>query len=721
MNKRTTIKITLQSDLCVGSGYSYAGVIDSDVTSDRYGFPYIPARRLKGCMREAAEMIRVVLGPNTITALFGDRGQKRPGGLMIGNARIANYALIAEAAGDPAFHRQYTRDTILQQFSSVRAQTMINADGTAKDNSLRFIRVINQASPLAKPDHPENLSFYAEVSYPEEYENDLAMIVQATRSIGMNRNRGLGHVRCELNAADAQTIAATTADAAGDDEAVEIRYILTNEEPLMISMGSDNVSETYIPGRMILGSLAANYLDGHAERAEDTAFRDLFLNGSRTQFLNAYITNGQGERCVPVPGYIRRLKKTKHLVNYELIHMAPGPEDDKIAPEELATYEVTGGNQPKTLAGKYCVIDRNHDIQIRETERQLTYHHRHQHGDEEVQLYSHLEVTEGQSFVGIIRTSAAYKDLVISLLEQGLQIGKSRSAQYGKCATEVQAVVPAAADLISVHKGDDVLVSLSAPAVLLENGQELTGYEQVYEAVARDLGIDGKVGTAMPEPDGRQPFGMIDTGLIYGYQSVWNLRRTPVAAISAGSVLVYHMEEDVQIDRNRLIGSMQLEGCGEIHVENMVDLPYRLKAADASRQMEGTATGNMPQMLQALTDRIDLERRLAERMKDIRSDRVQNGLQRLTASALGRITLMLREARESGKDCPGGQYSDYLERIDSIKTEEVKRVARQFAEKCNPENLGDLSDYWSAIALEGLTCQKYLKKQKDLKEQKGEV
>ena len=49
--------ITLKSDLCVGSGYSYAGIIDSDICYDALGLPYIPARRLKGCLREAAELM----------------------------------------------------------------------------------------------------------------------------------------------------------------------------------------------------------------------------------------------------------------------------------------------------------------------------------------------------------------------------------------------------------------------------------------------------------------------------------------------------------------------------------------------------------------------------------------------------------------------------------------------------------------------------------------
>lgn len=713
--KVSTIKITLQSDLCVGSGYSYAGVIDSDVVSDPYGFPYIPARRLKGCMKEAAEMISVVLGPDTIADLFGERGQQNPGRLMIGNARLANYQELTAAAGQPAFNQRYPKETILQQFSSVRAQTRINADGTAMDNSLRFIRVINQHSPLAGVDEKENLTFYAEVRYPEECENELAMIAQATRSIGMNRNRGLGSVSCELDTAGAQTLTAVAPVVGDDSSVVEIHYTITNEEPLMISIDSDNVSETYIPGRMILGALATNYLHTPGAQAEDTAFRALFLDGSTTQFLNAYITDGEGARCIPVPGYIRRLKKSKKLVNYEKVQDAPNDKTPNITSDRVTAYGVMDGNQPKALAGKYCTIREDHKIRIKETERQLTYHHRHRHGDEEVQLYSHLEVTEGQNFAGVIRTTAAYQELVISLLEQGLQIGKSRSAQYGKCVVTVQQAAAVTPNVFHAHTGEEILVSLSAPAVIAKDGCEVLDYQGVYDQIARDLHIDGKVGPSRRDPDGKNPFGMIDTRLIYGYQSVWNLRRTPVAAISESSVLVYHMEADAEIDCSQLIGERNLEGYGEIHVEHMTDMPYALEE-DKGKAVNNEETIQVPSALQALTDRIDLQNRLADRMEEIRSDQVQRILKPLSPAALGRVTLMLREAREVSKDSKQ-QYDNYLERIRSIKTKSTQEQAERYAERCNPANLGDLQDYWSDIALEGLTCQKYHKKQDDKKRQ----
>ena len=38
---RRNLKIQLMSDMCAGSGYSYGGVIDSDIAYDEYGLPQI--------------------------------------------------------------------------------------------------------------------------------------------------------------------------------------------------------------------------------------------------------------------------------------------------------------------------------------------------------------------------------------------------------------------------------------------------------------------------------------------------------------------------------------------------------------------------------------------------------------------------------------------------------------------------------------------------------
>ena len=81
---QNSLKITLKSDLCAGSGFSYAGLIDSDISYDKYGVPFISGRRLKGCMKESAYMIKT--DQAQIKRIFGVSGDNGSYGVIIGNA-----------------------------------------------------------------------------------------------------------------------------------------------------------------------------------------------------------------------------------------------------------------------------------------------------------------------------------------------------------------------------------------------------------------------------------------------------------------------------------------------------------------------------------------------------------------------------------------------------------------------------------------------------------
>lgn len=77
--KSMKIKIKLLSDLCTASGETHNSLIDLDVVYDKYGLPYIPAKRLKGCIREAAlEMQELGLVTETqFGQMFGQSGSQK--------------------------------------------------------------------------------------------------------------------------------------------------------------------------------------------------------------------------------------------------------------------------------------------------------------------------------------------------------------------------------------------------------------------------------------------------------------------------------------------------------------------------------------------------------------------------------------------------------------------------------------------------------------------
>ena len=159
------LTITLCSDLCAGSGYAYAGVIDSDICYDDFGLPYIPAKRLKGCMRESAQSILYdFISQEDVEKLFGAAGEKSCGLLAINNARISNYDKIVEELkilrkNSSEVVAYASQQEILNQFTQIKAQTSIDENGIADDNTLRYTRVVKQYSPIRNHAYASNNRF----------------------------------------------------------------------------------------------------------------------------------------------------------------------------------------------------------------------------------------------------------------------------------------------------------------------------------------------------------------------------------------------------------------------------------------------------------------------------------------------------------------------------------------------------------------------------------
>lgn len=195
------IRITLRSDLCSGSGESAGNRIDNDIYTDACGLPYIPARRIKGCLRDAAMELRRMGCPEAqsdeaITALFGD-GDGRMGCLQLEDAQLPGSesikAFLRRELPEPL--RRYAAPAeIAKIFSYVRGNTRME-DGVAARGSLRFTRVLSQDSLF----HPgEDTQMTCRVYQPEpRLDALLTKCCRATRRMGMNRNRGLGAVRLE--------------------------------------------------------------------------------------------------------------------------------------------------------------------------------------------------------------------------------------------------------------------------------------------------------------------------------------------------------------------------------------------------------------------------------------------------------------------------------------------------------------------------------------------
>lgn len=652
MKKRGILKITLRSDLCMSSGYTWAGAVDSDICYDEYGLPYLPARRLKGSMKKAAESsLYSILSPGVLEKMFGRPGAGGVEGITMDSARLEGYEKIREAfeelrRTDRFLNKYLEKEKVLECFTRVLGQTKLE-DGTASDRSLRYIRVLNAKSPLDR----KPLVFLAEVSFEDEdgtVEKGLSMAARATRNLGLRRNRGLGSVTCELIGVKEESEGPVRNAEAGDAMAV-ISYTVRNTAPLLLCAGANDISENYISGQSVLGRLAANYLSLPGKSAEDEIFRELFLQG-KAIFTNLMPVQS-GQVYYPAPFYLKRLKRTKKLVN-TLLPYERESMDRAFSQEE--------GNQAQKLKGKFAHI--GEQTAVHEVSKCVVYHYSRTQKTREGQeglLYSLEAVKENQRFSGKICFPQKYAGLMEQLLTQKeLRFGKSKGAEYGKCILESLDITEAKEERFPVSKGELFAVILLSDSVFFSENDYTINYDEIYKKIAEELQIS-------KEKDVKK--SMMRTKELFGYQTKWNLRKAPVPAVAAGSVFVYKAAENMTI-QNRFIGEKNGEGCGQIRLERLADMAYIVEEKQEQKAAEEMNAATAA-VLQPLIGLVAEKLALSSLKKQALEERKLN----VSASTLGRAVLMLQESLDENREDGYGALCSFAKRISSIKRGEERR------------------------------------------------
>lgn len=192
--KTYNMVIKLLSDTLPGSGDTFTSYVDVDIIFDNYGIPYIPARRVKGILRESAEELDSLFDKATINMslknfigkFLGTRGNWESGLLSISNFYIPSYLETIKLLEDNTFSIpfNYTMD----YFTIIRKQTSMDEEyRLTKDGSLRTVRLLKK-----------DLAFSGTVSLEPEYENQFAIICAYTNKLGSNKKRGFGTIKIEL-------------------------------------------------------------------------------------------------------------------------------------------------------------------------------------------------------------------------------------------------------------------------------------------------------------------------------------------------------------------------------------------------------------------------------------------------------------------------------------------------------------------------------------------
>ena len=179
----------------VATGEGRSGSVDTICARDQDGFPFVPARQVRGLFREAvrdAEELGWVEDGSTVS-LFGSRAMvdedlgpdTRPGTLRFESARIGDVdRQTILSSGDTE---------ILNGMFDIRRSTAME-NGMAKDRSLRTDEV---AIPL---------TLSAEVSAltgaPEDWEDILRAAAPLIRAAGQKRTRGFGRCAVAINSTE---------------------------------------------------------------------------------------------------------------------------------------------------------------------------------------------------------------------------------------------------------------------------------------------------------------------------------------------------------------------------------------------------------------------------------------------------------------------------------------------------------------------------------------
>jgi CRISPR/Cas system CSM-associated protein Csm3 (group 7 of RAMP superfamily) len=188
-----TIKytITFLSDWHAGSGLSSGAEADAVVVKDKDNLPYLPGKTIKGLLKDAIldmkEVQPTMFNENDMNGLFGfeiiDEETKKVLSTSAGTLFFSNVELNATEKSEIS-------EEMSKHLYRNLASTTIDDKGVAKQNSLRTIEV---TIPLV---------LYGEISKNEDFSaTEIELLKNAmgwTRSLGSNRNRGLGRCKIEL-------------------------------------------------------------------------------------------------------------------------------------------------------------------------------------------------------------------------------------------------------------------------------------------------------------------------------------------------------------------------------------------------------------------------------------------------------------------------------------------------------------------------------------------
>jgi CRISPR-associated protein Csx10 len=627
------IKIELISDLCSGSGESIPGLVDIDITYDEYGIPYIPARRLKGTLREAAleviEALPTKYDRSFLDDIFGVPGSNEPGMLKLGNATIADYEKLVEDISNAKLKTNYLeffhKKRILDHYTTIRTQTSIDREnGAAKKDTLRSMRSIKKGNV-----------FYAKVQFDGDislYQDFLATACKVLRYMGVSRTRGFGQVKCtlvyeqETLKNNVESIFDLANDASNSIYRLEYSIKLLSQAFLGQHLGNSTKSNDYISGSTMLGAFASKYVKKYALGQEahfDSTFRNIFLTG-KVQFSNCYPYR-KGRTYHPTPVTFVQEKEGS-----EYYDLANDKDYEKVLEKELQTTKVSGYYHFKD-EGKFDTYSPLKEIE---------YHHRrannrsygHALKDGNGEFFQFEVIKKGEEFSGVITGELTYLKILADLIQKNavVRIGRSKTAQYAEAEIKVKKLSP----IEKVELDEErLIITLESPMILRD---PVTGFIQANPQYFVKLIEERWKGAKVIR-------SFVSTTMVSGFNAKWMLPKIQYPALDAGSVFVFsvprqNISDFIEVETLQF-GLGTAEGFGKVvintHGENKI-IKVAIDHNERGRSPQHEVTKRLLTSIQIMMLKEKIKHRAMKVLENSKKDKLT-----LTNSSISRLNGVL--------------------------------------------------------------------------------
>lgn len=653
------IRIELLSDLCTYSGETYNSLVDMDVIYDEYGIPYIPAKRIKGCIREAAlEMQELgVISAEEYHRLFGKEGNQKST-FWLSNAYIKDYKQILSGLKKFQLKELATPQNVLEQYTSMRTQTAVNLEnGVADKTSLRTMRVVNKG-----------VVFEAECAVQEEDKKNFRNTVSLVKHMGVSRTRGLGLISMVVDEKDEEKakkkwekkreVLLAFKDQVGEHNRLEYQIHLNSAMMCKSAQGNQAVTQDYIAGSKVLGLLAS--------KMGDERYRNLMRNEG-FQVSNAYIMS-ESKRCIPARISLRKVKDQSYEENGTITLMD-------------AVCGVTGTRKQMTAAGADYMDSEN---RICEVTTEISYHHQRPKNkaigkatglDDGSSFYQLGAICADQTFGGYIYADKESAETILDTLAERKEIrmGYGKSSEFGAIDLNITNI---RTPEVHSEQVNDAVVTLASDVILYnENGMLTTDTETLKEYLkdmvnAADLEI-------------RRPFLRYET--VGGYNTTWKCRKPIFHALGKGSVFVLHSDQGFDLDllNRQFIGERVAEGYGELYAEPLKDTvevqakksgkyPYQ-----KAEQTESEQTELIKKLLDAEFERrigYEIRKRLGKE-KDIERSKDKENVLR---AAVAKMRVMFKNENS---------YEAMKKQVDAIESDEKRALCQSLLCLVVPQDL----------------------------------